>query len=266
MDSVLSLIILAIVQGVTEFLPISSSAHLVLAGELLGSDAHHSGIAIILHGATLTAVIAYFRKDIYRLMRAIFSRTPSKDRSMAGAVLLGTLPIALVGFFVYPVLSVVRTLPSVALALVVSGVLLILADYSIRKRWIITDIPLWRKGIAIGLIQIGALLPGVSRSGVTIAGGRLFGFSRREATRFSFLLAIPAILGALVLFFIQTPLSALSFGGTGLGTLLLVVCIAGAVSYITIHYFLRWIERMGFVPFFVYQVLLGVALLLVSVL
>ena len=213
MDTELTVFVLAVVQGATEFLPISSSAHLVLLGELLGGEISHSGVAIVLHGATLFAVVAYFRKDLCRFVRATCSRTPSNERLTVRAVVLGTLPIVLAGFFVYPVFSVVQTVPVVAAALVVSGAVLIFADYSIRKKWILIDVPLWRKGVGIGLMQVFALLPGVSRSGITIAGGRLFGFSRKEAARFSFLLAIPTILGALVLLFIKTPLSALSFGG-----------------------------------------------------
>ena len=204
MDGLLSLFLLAVMQGVTEFLPISSSAHLVLLGEVFGGG-QGAGITIVLHGATLVAVMYYFRRDLCRLLRALFSRKASKDRETVGAVILATLPIALAGFFIYPVFSLLQTVPIVAGALVLSGSLLILADYSIQKKWVEMEVPLWRKGISIGLMQVFALIPGVSRSGITIAGGRLFGFSRREAVRFSFLLAIPTIAGALALLLVQTP-------------------------------------------------------------
>ena len=262
----MSLFILAVVQGLTEFLPISSSAHLVLFSDVLGGGEHDVGIVIVLHAATLLASVVYFRKDIYRLALALFSRVASADRSEAYAVLLGTLPIAFVGFFIYPIFSSVQTVSVVAIALAVSGSLLILADYSMQKGWVGgVGVSLWRKGLGIGMMQIFALLPGVSRSGVTIAGGRLFGFSRRQATRFSFLLAVPAIVGALLLLLVQSPLTATSFGGVSIEVLLLAACVSGGIAYTTIHFFLKFVERIGFVPFFGYQVLLGVVLLLLPI-
>lgn len=267
MDSVMSLFILAVVQGLTEFLPISSSAHLILFSDLLGDGVPDAlGIVIILHAATLFASLVYFRKDIRCFVVGFFSRTTSADRSEAYAVLLGTLPIAFVGFLVYPMFLSLQTVSVVAVALVVSGSLLIFADYTTRRQWAsAAHAPMWRKGLGIGMMQIFGLLPGVSRSGVTIAGGRLFGFSRRQAARFSFLLAIPTIVGALVLLLAQSSLSDLSFGGVGVGVLLLTACVSGGIAYVTIHVFLRFVERVGFVPFFGYQVLLGIVLLLLSV-
>ena len=222
------------------------------------------GIVVVLHVATLFASVVYFRQDIRRLATGLFSRASSVDRSEAYAVLLGMLPIAFVGLFVYPMFSSLQAVMLVAIALVVSGSLLLFADYAMRKRWVggASDVALWRKGLGIGMMQVFALLPGVSRSGVTISGGRLFGFSRRQATRFSFLLAIPAIAGALLLLLVQSPPDALSFGGVGIGVLMLAMCVSGIVAYATIHFFLRFVERVGFVPFFGYQVLLGVVLLL----
>lgn len=262
MDSMASLFILAVVQGLTEFLPISSSAHLVLFSNLLGSSEHDLGIAIVLHAATLLASLLYFRKDILRLVFALFSRSSSTDRMEAYAVLLGTLPVVLVGLLVYPVFSSVQTVSVVSVALVVSGSLLIFADYGVRKGWMTAaDVPLWRKGLGIGIMQIVALLPGVSRSGVTIAGGRLFGFSRRQAARFSFLLAIPVIAGALLLLLVQSPSTAI-FDAISIEMLLLAVGVSGGVAYATIHFFLKFVERVGFLPFFGYQVLLGVVLLI----
>ena len=263
MDLVIPLFVLAVVQGLTEFLPVSSSAHLVLFSDLLGSTEHNLSIAIVLHSATLFASVLYFRKDIFRLVRALFSRSPSADRSEVYAVLFGTVPVALVGFVVYPIFSSVQVVSVVAVALVVSGSLLILVDYGVRKGWKGgVGVPLWRKGFSIGIMQIFALLPGVSRSGVTIAGGRLFGFSRRQAARFSFLLAIPTILGALLLLLAQSFPSDLSFAGTDFEVLLLAAAVSGGVAYATIHFFLKFVERVGFLPFFTYQVALGVVLLL----
>ena len=184
---IISLLVLAVVQGLTEFLPVSSSAHLVLFGNLLGDGGEYLGIAIVLHGASLVAAVLYFRRDIFRLVSALFVRVPSAERTMGYALVLGTVPIAVVGFFVYPLFSTLGTVSVVAVALVVSGALLVLADHSVRKGWLTAMLPMWRKGTAIGLMQVFALLPGVSRSGITITAGRLVGFSRKDAVRFSFL-------------------------------------------------------------------------------
>ena len=256
------IVLLAIVQGLTEFLPISSSAHLVLFGELSGNGEYYQGIDIILHGASLLAVLCYFRKDLSRLIAAFFSRESSAERSMGYALLLGTVPIVVVGFFVYPVFSLLRSVPVVALALVVSGSLLILVDYGVRKGWMRTELRMWRRGVAVGLMQVFALLPGVSRSGITITAGRLVGFSRREAARFSFLLAIPAIVGALLLLCMQTPPFAASFGAMRVSVLLCGAGVAFVAAYAAVHFFLRFVERVGFLPFFMYQVVLGGLLLL----
>ena len=265
MGSIATIIILAVVQGATEFLPVSSSAHLVLFGEMFGHPISHPAISIVLHSATLVAIIVYFRQDIYRLMSACFSRTPSRNRSLAYAVALGTLPIACIGFFAYPIFSLLQAIPIVAIALIVSGSLLILADYYTKEKWLKTRTSLWQKGIGIGLLQVFAILPGVSRSGITIAGGRLFGLSRKGAVKFSFLLAIPTIIGALVLIFLRTSITASLFNEIGLTTLLIGACVAGGVAYTTIHFFLKLVERIGFLPFFGYQIALGITLLLLPI-
>ena len=258
------MVVLAVVQGVTEFIPVSSSAHLVVVSEIFWKNSHPVSFDIVLHMATLGAVIVYFAKDIRRLFIAFFSKGDSEDRRMAHALVLATLPIMIAGVFVYEVFASLRTLPMVATALIGSGFLLVVADYSIRKKLVRTDIPLLRRGFGIGLLQILALLPGVSRSGITIAGGRLLGFSRKEASRFSFLLAIPVITGALVLLWLRTSLTMSSFGGAGFGTVVLGVLVAFGVAIVAIHLFLKLVERIGFVPFFIYQVALGTALLIIG--
>ena len=259
---VVFMVMLAIVQGLTEFLPISSSAHLLLFGELLGGRGQHLGIDIILHSASLAAVLLYFRKDILRLIAAFFVREPSAERAMGRALVVGTVPIVVVGFFVYPMFSLLRTVSVAAGALIVSGTFLVFVDYAVRKGWIHTVLPMWRRGIVVGLMQVFALLPGVSRSGITITAGRLVGFSRREAARFSFLLAIPAIIGALLLLCIQIPPAGSSFGDMSIVVLLCSAGVTFVIAYTTIHFFLRFVERVGFLPFFWYQVVLGLLLLL----
>lgn len=258
------MIVLAVVQGITEFLPISSSAHLVAVSEIFWGDGHPASFDIILHMATLGAVILYFAKDIRRLIPAFFSEEDSKDRTLAHALVLATLPIMVAGVFIYQIFASLRSIPIVATALIASGFLLIIADYSMQKKWFNTNISIRRKGFSIGLLQILALLPGVSRSGITIAGGRLLGFSRKEASRFSFLLAIPVITGALILLLIKTPPAADSFNGASVDTLIIGIITAFGVGYAAIHLFLKLVERVGFLPFFIYQVVLGAVLLFIG--
>ena len=258
------MLVLAVVQGVTEFLPVSSSAHLVIVSEVFWGNSHPASFDIILHAATLGAVIVYFAKDIQRLCIAFFSKKDSKDQKMAHALMLATLPIMVAGVFIYDVFASLRMLPLVATALIGSGFLLVVADYGMRKKWIRVNIPLLRKGFGIGLVQVLALIPGVSRSGITIAGGRILGFSREEASRFSFLLSIPVIAGALALLLLQTPLTTTSFGHTSIGVVLFGVLIAFCIALLTIHLFLKLIERIGFIPFFIYQIILGALLLTIG--
>ena len=262
--SVLHVVMLAVVQGVTEFLPISSSAHVIIVSETFLSG-HPAGFDILLHAATFMAVVLYFRKDISRLVQGLFSGTKNADKSLAYALLVATLPIMVAGVFVYEVFESLRMVSVAAVALIVSGSLLIIADYGIHHRWLKIDMPLWRKGLSVGLLQILAILPGVSRSGITIAGGRLFGFSRKEASRFSFLLAIPVIAGALVLLLLKTPLTADSFAGVDFGVVFVGMVVGFGSAYAVIHLFLKLIDRVGFMPFFMYQVLLGLVLLFTGI-
>ena len=257
------MVVLAVVQGATEFLPISSSAHLVAVSEVfLGG--HAVGIDIALHAATLAAVLLYFREDVIKLTKALFLKEKSGDKSLAWALIVAILPIVIVGVFAYEILTSLRMVPIVAITLIASGALLIVADYGIHHRWLKVEMPLWRKGLSIGLLQVLAILPGVSRSGITIAGGRLVGLSRKEASRFSFLLAIPVIIGALVLLLVKSPTEVSSFGDASVGTVFLGAIIAFAVAYAVIQAFLKLIDRIGFMPFFIYQIIAGVTLLITA--
>ena len=264
-------ILLALIQGSTEFLPISSSAHLVLFSEIRGYDAYLLEIAVVLHIATLLAVISYFRKDLYLLIVGCV-RGDTVQRSYMSALVLGTIPVVLVGPFLYgTVESVSGVIPVIAVVLILSGTFLFIADWGVRSgRFCLfpkadtaegSGSLLCRGGFVVGLFQILALFPGVSRSGITIAAGRLVGFSRSDSLRFSFLLSIPVIAGASVLVF----LSILSQPPVVSSAVLVVWFLAGSVAffaaYATIHTFIRLLDRIGFVPFFLYQVFLGLALL-----
>lgn len=189
--------LLALVQGATEFLPISSSGHLILASHFFGYHTQLIGFDVVLHGATLVAALLYFRRDIVTLFVGCAKSDPLQ-RQCAYAIFLGTIPTVIVGALIYNGIDVFRALPVVAISLILSASLLLFADWYLRAGFLHVDIPLHRKGFLIGLFQAIAILPGVSRSGVTMAAGRLAGFSRTESARFSFLLAIPVIAGALL--------------------------------------------------------------------
>lgn len=255
------MVTLAVVQGVTEFLPVSSSAHLIIVSEIFGGTRHAVSFDIMLHGATLGAVVVYFAKDIQRMARALVAKEDTEDRRISRALVLATMFIAIAGFFMYEIFSEIRSTSIVATALIVSGTLLIIADYSVQKG-VTHPVPIWRRGIGVGLAQVCALIPGVSRSGITIAAGRALGFSRKEASRFSFILAIPVISGALVVLLGKVVSGSVSFDGVSAGTLTLGMGIAFVVGCLAIHLFLKIIERIGFFPFFLYQVAVGIVLVI----
>lgn len=247
--------LLAVIQGVTEFLPVSSSAHLVIAPVLLGHTVQSVLFDSVVHASTLLAVVLYFFRDLRNLVIGCLSGSP-KHLIYAQTLVLGTLPVVVVGWFAYPFFDSLRSVSFVAVALIISGSLLFLVDCLARKGVIGLMSERWR-GLSIGLFQMLALIPGVSRSGITITGGRLFGLSRTEAARFSFLLSIPVIAGALIVTVLRDPSgAAISFTPLALAAL-----TAGTVALAVIHLFLRMIERVGFFPFFAYQVLLGGVLL-----
>lgn len=255
--------ILAVVQGTTEFLPVSSSAHLLLVSRALGYGTHPVSVAILLHGATLIAVVLYFAKDLRNLAAGILFRGDRGARRQGLALLLGSIPIGAVGLLVYHGFEPFRAMPVIAVAFIVSGALLIAVDLAARRGLFrsVSSVPLWRKGIGIGMFQALALIPGVSRSGITITAGRLFGLSRREATRFSFLLSVPVLSGSLLALLAVAPDDTALFGAVSPAALVLGSCVAFCVALATMHLFLRLIERVGFLPFFAYQILVGIVLL-----
>lgn len=254
---ILHLIILAVVQGVTEFLPVSSSAHILLTAHLL-SEAHDPlFITIMLHGATTAALIVSFLKDIRSLAVGVFHR--QEDRLYVATLALATIPVGIAGVFLYQVFNHFNNPVTIACALIVSGILLFTADrigHLVRK----DALPHLVKGVLVGVVQVLAIAPGISRSGITMTAGRLVGFSRREAVRFSFLLAIPVLLGAFLY-----SLMSVNFSAEGIPVSLPVLITAMVCSFLIASMVIRWllrtIERIGFTPFCIYQVALGIGIL-----
>ncbi|MDE0243457.1 MAG: undecaprenyl-diphosphate phosphatase [Candidatus Kaiserbacteria bacterium] len=257
------LVALAFLQGVTEFLPISSSAHLVLANALAPQSGNPASVIVALHGATLLALLVYFFDDIRRLLHGALSGQ-SGDRTYVVALGIATLPMIVAGAFLYEMFIQSNDPTMVAAVLIVSGLSLFVADrYAQSTQRRTTPLPM--RGLVIGLMQLLAVIPGVSRSGITMTAGRLVGFSRNEAVRFSFLLGIPVIFGAQVWSVVTIlrgsaavlPVSPLALIGASAITFFLALGV--------VRLLLQVIERIGFAPFCVYQIVLGTLVLVTAI-
>lgn len=256
-------IVLGIAQGLTEFLPISSSAHLRIIPALLGwPDAGASFTAVTQLG-TEAAVLIYFAKDIWRIasgwVRGIFdpSRRGTLDYRMGWYVIIGTIPIGALGFqFKDQIRSGARNLWLVGTTLIVFALVLALAEYWGRKKRPIEEFTL-RDGIVMGLAQAAALVPGVSRSGGTITAGLFLGLRREAATRYSFLLALPAVIISGV-FSIPDVFDRTSGAGQpSVGQMVVATVIAFGLGYLSIAWLLRFVARHSVYVFVVYRLLLG---------
>ena len=258
----LQTILLALLQGLTEFLPISSSAHLILLPRLLGWDDQGLAFDVAVHVGTLLAVVLYFRHDVQRLfvawLQSCLQRRMSADARLAWLVLLGTVPVVVAGLVLHDVIETYLRSPLViALATIGFGVLLGLADW--RGRQGRSEMTLTLSDVIwIGLAQALALIPGTSRSGITMTAALALGLTRSAAARFSFLLSIPVILmaGGYESLKLVQQLEPVAWGSILLGT-----AIAAVSAYLCIHFFMRLIERVGMFPFVVYRLLLGAFLL-----
>ena len=261
---VLEAILLGLIQGLTEFLPISSSAHLRILGPLLpsGTDPGAAFTAITQIGTEL-AVLVYFRHDIVRIARAwlgtVFSGAPlCGDARLGWLVILGSLPIGVLGLVFQDAIEThLRNLYLTAGMLIFFGVLLGVADrYSTRERAL--DQMSWRDGILFGFAQAMALIPGVSRSGGTITAGLLMGYTREAAARYSFLLAIPAVFASGLYQLVK------SWGVPGPvdpGATALATVVAFLVGYGVIVVFLRIVSKRGYWPFVIYRIVLGLVVI-----
>jgi len=263
-------IILGLIQGLTEFLPISSSAHLRIVGEFLPSavDPGATFTAITQIGTEL-AVIIYFRRDIVRIIGRWcrhFSRASGipkgdPDVRLGWIVIIGTVPIGIVGFLAQDYIrDAFRNLWIVAVLLIVFGILLWLADW-LGRRTRELDRMTYRHGIWIGLAQVLALVPGVSRSGATTSMGLALGYTRPAAARFAFLLAIPAVLGSGG-YELVTALRAGTTGYFGYAETAVATVIAFVVGWLVIAFLMRYIQTRSFLPFVIYRIALGAAIMI----
>jgi undecaprenyl-diphosphatase len=267
----LEAIFLGVLQGLTEFIPISSSAHIRIAGELFGTNADPGAtFTAITQIGTELAVLIYFRKDILRIalawMNQISRRTlvgdEIRDARMGWLIVIGTLPIAILGYLGQDLIrDNFRSLWLIAIVLIVFGIILGIADkYGKTERQLHQLTP--AHGILFGLAQSLALVPGVSRSGATIAMGRFLGYSREAALRYSFLLALPAVFGS-GFYELKGAIGDTSASQAfSLPETLVATVIAFIIGYAVIAWILKYVTTKSFAPFIAYRIGLGTLLLI----
>lgn len=272
--SLLQAILLGIIQGLTEFLPISSTAHLRIVPALLGWEDPGAAFTAIIQIGTLAAVMIYFRRDIAGISKSVagglLKGRPFEDGEsrMGWMIAAGTVPIVVFGLlFKHEIETTLRSLYWISGALIVLALLLSLAEWKIKKR-LEEGLPLksmeeigWKEALLIGLAQAVALIPGSSRSGTTITGGLLLNLSRETAARFSFLLSLPAILAAGLFELYKTWELIVSDPGNILN-LAAATLTAGIVGYLSIAFLLSYLKRHTTAVFIAYRLAAGAALLM----
>jgi undecaprenyl-diphosphatase len=260
--ALVQIIVLALIQGLTEFLPVSSSAHLILGSRVFGWEDQGLVLDVATHLGTLIAVLIYFREDLQAMIRACISpvvdEVSQHNRSMVFWLLLASIPAILTGALAHNLVEhYLRDVRVIAVTTLVFGLILWWADAVGSKNRTLETMNL-RSALLIGLAQIMALVPGVSRSGITITAGRFLGFAPEAAARFSFLLGIPLIAaaggyGALRVALGDAAIDWLQFS--------MAVGLAALAGWLCIAAFLAVLQRTGLLPFVIYRLLLGMALL-----
>lgn len=257
-------VVLGVLQGLTEFLPISSSAHLAIFPKFFGWDDPGAAYTAVVQIGTELAVLLYFWRDIWTIgsgwVRGVFSRAArdAPEWRMGWFVIVGSVPIVILGLLLQDAIdSNFRNLTVIGTTLIVLGIVLGIAERVGRKSSPIEDLTM-KHAILLGLAQAGALVPGVSRSGATISMGLLLGYERAAATRYAFLLAIPAVVGA-GLFKLK------DIGGDnsyGMGPTLVGTVVSFVVGLAVIHWLLRYVSTHSYTPFVIYRVGLGALVLI----
>jgi len=256
--TLLQLAVLALVQGITEFLPISSSGHLILTSQVLGWPDQGLAIDVAVHFGTLLAVIVYFWRDIMRILGGLTESGAANTRALAGMLIVATIPVGAAGFALHEYgQEALRDPAIIAWATLGFGIVLFVADrfgMTLRRMEHMT----WSSAIVIGLAQVLALIPGTSRSGITMTAARVMGFEREAAARFSMLLSIPVIAASALLI----GLDVIESGNFALTRDILVSAAMAFVSaLVAIWLLMAWLRRATFTPFVIYRVALGLGLL-----
>lgn len=260
---ILPIFILAIVQGLTEFLPVSSSGHLILVHSLLGQDkgwGESQIIDVCVHIGTLLSVLVYFRRDFIEILLDSFYRKSKNQTKLGIKIIFASIPVIIAGFILHLIQpDFLRTIKVIAWTTLIGGVLLWFVDAKYKNEKSINEIN-WIDAMIIGASQIFALVPGVSRSGITMTAARMVGINRTDAAKFSMFLGVIAIAGAGMLGLIDVAKS----GDAILSANALVAIVASFVfGILSITAMMRFLEKFSFAAFGVYRIILGLALLFI---
>lgn len=255
---------LAVIQGLTEFLPISSSAHLILPSAILGWQDQGLAFDVAVHIGSLVAVVTYFRHDLLQLSQSwlkttFFGEQITAQSRMAWMLILATLPAGIFAMMFGGLIEMhLRSIAVIATTTIVFGLLLGWADWRHRGSKTLQNMT-WQSALWVGVAQAFALIPGTSRSGITITAALLLGFDRQSAARFSFLMAIPII----TLSGCYKGIELLSQPSVIWPPIILGTVVSALTAYLCIHCFLRLVDRLGMLPFVIYRLLLGLLLILI---
>jgi undecaprenyl-diphosphatase len=270
--SIFRALVLGVVQGLTEFLPISSSGHLVIFPEVFGWDRQSLVFDTTLHLATSLSLLVFFWKDIVSISTAFFNyvlkkkssvRSYSREALLGLKILVASIPVGIIGFFFEDYFeNIFRGLSSVIVFLILGSLLMYFAEGSLKKRLMVKDELSFLKSFKVGLFQVLSLMPGVSRSGSTISGGMIFGLSRKEAARFSFLVSIPVVMGAGIYKLIT---SLEYFNSADLTSVFVGFGSSFLVGIFSINFMLRFVRNNKLYPFIFYRMSLAFLLIILSV-
>lgn len=264
--TLLHLILLALIQGLTEFLPVSSSAHLILPAQVLGWEDQGPLIDVMAHFGTLFAVIAYFWKDVLAVLGGLFEllqRKLTRGSVLALNLILATPPALILGAVLHftGIDELIRSPLLIAMTFIVFGIILWWADVK-GSRDRAMETMSWKNAVNMGLAQSLALIPGTSRSGITMTAALAMGFTREDAARFSMLMSVPIIAVGGVFSMVKLAGMDGSAGGATLSDGLIVAGLSFVAALAAIALFMKWVTRIGMFPFMVYRVVAGCALLL----
>ena len=249
----IEIIALSLIQGITEFLPISSSSHLIIFSEYLEFNNKNLEIDVSLHIGSFLAVVVFFRKDIFNFVQ-------NKDLFLK--ILIGSLPVMIVGYFLvkFNFIDQIRNIKVIGWTTLIFGILLYLSDKSNMQNKINSNFTL-KSAVLIGFFQILSLIPGVSRSGIAITGARALKFNRYDSAKISFLLSIPT-LAAVSIFGLNNLAKSESFSFSFL--IIISIIFSFLFSFITIKYFLRYIKKSSLKIFVIYRIVLGIILVILA--
>ena len=247
----LEILILSIVQGISEFLPVSSSAHLIIFSNIINFSNNSLIFDVGLHLGSLLAILFYFRKELLNILN---------DKKLFNLLLIGSIPLILFGYIFYTtgIINSFRNLKIIAWTTLIFGLLMYFSDTFKIKKKIEKDLTI-KNILIIGVMQILAIIPGVSRSGITITAGRFLNFDRHDSTKISFYLSIPALMGASVLSLKDAVNENIEFNFF----LIISIILSFIFSYLTIKYFLIYTKKFSLKFFVIYRVVLSIMIFLI---